>query len=202
MLRKVPIIGVFGQGTPISDDHGRLARDVGALVARLGAHLLTGGGYGVMEAAAEGFVAVPERDGLSIGIVPRDPESPFDMPNQTLGRRYPNAFVEIAIMTPLPSMMLDWRHAPGRNHVNVLTADAAVALPGNEGTRNELDMLAEYLGEDSRPREERRTVLIGPVERFTPRHRELFVHAAALSEVETHLRRVLAARGLELGIKP
>src|SRR5712691_3304165 len=153
MQRKLPIIGVFGQGTPISDDRVRLARDVGVLVAKLGAHLLTGGGYGVMEAVAEGFVAIPGRAGHSIGVVPRDPEGPFDMPNQTLGRRYPNAFVEIAIMTPLPPIVPDWRHSPARNHVNVLSADAIVALPGNEGTRNELDMAAEYLGEAARPRE-------------------------------------------------
>jgi uncharacterized protein (TIGR00725 family) len=202
MVRKLPVIGVFGQGTPISSERARLAHAVGALVARLGAHLLTGGGYGVMEAAAEGFVAIPRRAGLSIGIVPRDPDGPFDRPYHDLDDRpYPNPFVEIAIMTPLPPLLPNWRHEPARNHVNVLTADAIVALPGDNGTRNELDMAAEYEGESSRPRAERRTILIGPIEHFTPEHRALFVHAATLAEAETHVRRVLTARGLELGKK-
>ena len=56
-----------------------------------------------MEAAAEGFVAAPGRAGLSIGVVPRDPDGAFDVPDHDLnGRRYPNPFIEIAIMTPLP----------------------------------------------------------------------------------------------------
>ena len=61
MLRKLPIVGVFGQGTPIGSDRADLARAVGTMIARLGAHLLTGGGYGVMEAVAEGFVNVADR---------------------------------------------------------------------------------------------------------------------------------------------
>ena len=201
MLRKLPIVGVFGQGTPIGEDHARLARAVGMLVAGLGAHLLTGGGYGVMEAVTEAFVAAPGRAGLSIGDIPRDPEGPFDMPNQTLGLRYPNAFVEIAIRTPLLSLVPDWRQTPARNHVNVLTADAIVALPGNEGTRNELDMAIEYAGEAARPREQRHTILFGPIESFATRHREHFVCAATIGEVETHLRGVLATRKFDLDHK-
>jgi uncharacterized protein (TIGR00725 family) len=203
MLRKLPIVAVFGQGSAISADRARLAHEVGALVAGLGAHLLTGGGFGAMEAAAEGFVGMSGRAGLSIGVVPRDPDGPFDVPGHDFkGRRYPNPFVEIAIMTPLPALVPDWRHAPARNHVNVLTADAIIALPGNDGTRNELDMAAEYAGEADRPREQRRTILIGPIEQFTSRHRDLFVHAATLDEAEMHLRRALATRGHELGKKP
>ena len=52
------------------------------MVARLGAHLLTGGGYGVMAAAAQGFVAVADRAGLSIGIVPRRSDGPLDSRNR------------------------------------------------------------------------------------------------------------------------
>src|SRR5262249_44795004 len=118
---------------------------------------------------------------------------------QTLGRRYPNAYVEIPIMTPLPPITADWRKIPGRNLVNVLSVDAAIALHGNEGTHNELDMMAEYLGEAQRAPEHRRTVLFGPAEAFTERHRALFVRAATLAEAEAHLRRVLAARNLALG---
>jgi hypothetical protein len=59
-------------------------------------------------------------------------------------------------------------------------------------------MAAVYVGEADRLRKERRTVLIGAIDRFTPKHRELFVHTATLGEAETHLRRVLAARGRKL----
>jgi predicted Rossmann-fold nucleotide-binding protein len=196
MLRKLPIVAVLGQGSPLSAERARLAREAGAAVARLGAHLLTGGGYGVMQATAEGFVAVDERPGFSIGVVPRDPNGALDSVNRDeTGRPYPNASVEIAIFTPLPPRAADWRAAPTRNHVNVLSADVFLVLPGNAGTKNELDMAAHYRGEADRAPTERRTVLIGPVEEFTAEHRKLFVHAAGVAEAEKHLRRILAARG-------
>jgi uncharacterized protein (TIGR00725 family) len=192
MLRKLPIIAVFGQGTPIEAERASLARSVGAMVARLGAHLLTGGGYGVMAAAAEGFVANIGRAGFSIGIVPREPDGPFDQPNSDIdGRLYPNPYVEIAIHTPLPPRVVDWRSAPARNHVNVLPADGIIALPGGVGTNNEIEMAAAYRGEMARPRGERRGVLVGPAEEFTQQHRDTFVHAKTLGEAENHLRGVL-----------
>ena len=199
MLRKLPIVGVFGQGTPLSDERAQLARDAGALVATLGAHLLTGGGYGVMAAAAEGFVAVADRPGLSIGIVPRAADGPMDLANLSPdGRRYPNPFSEIAIMTPLLARVEDWRNSPGRNHVKVFTADVIIALPGGTGTRNELDMAATYGNENARPRNERRTILIGPIEEFTAEHRAFFPHAETLKDAERHLRAVLASRNFTL----
>ena len=197
MLRKLPIVAVFGQGSTIALDRADLARAVGSMVARLGAHLLTGGGYGVMAAAAEGFVAVANRAGWSIGVVPREPDGPLDVPNRAVdGRPYPNPSVEIAIFTPLPPRVADWRNIPARNHINVFTADAIVALPGGVGTRNELDMAAAYRDESAR--EERRTVLVGPIEEFAPEHRAWFVHAETIAAAERHLSRVLAAHGFRL----
>jgi hypothetical protein len=194
MLRKLPIIGVFGQGTAIGDERAGLARSVGAMIARLGAHLLTGGGYGVMAAAAEGFVAISGRRGFSIGIVPRDPAGPLDRPNSDLdGTPYPNPFVEIPIFTPLPPRVENWHEAPARNHVNVFTADGIVVLPGGPG-----EMAAHYRNEDARPRAERRTVLVGPAEEFAPDQRDTFVHAGSLEEAERHLRGALAARGIPI----
>src|SRR5262249_31430203 len=152
---------------------------VGAAVAKLGVHLLTGGGFGVMAAAAEGFVAVEHRAGLSIGIIPCEVHGVFDQPARSdEGKRYPNPHVEIAVFTPLPTRVPDWRPMPGRNHVNVLTADIAVALPGNVGTRNEIEMTAAYRHEMRRPREERRAILVGPRDEFAADLRELFVHVA------------------------
>jgi predicted Rossmann-fold nucleotide-binding protein len=200
MLRKLPIVAVIGQGSPLAAGRENLARETGAAIARLGAHLLTGGGYGVMEAATEGFVAVTDRTGFSIGIVPRDPEGPLDQPRRDeLGRPYPNASIEIAILTPLPPHADDWRNIAARNHVNVFSAHAIIALPGDVGTRNELEMAAFYRGEAERPRELRRTILIGPLEEFAAAHREQFVHAGSLAEAERHLRRILTAQGFALG---
>jgi predicted Rossmann-fold nucleotide-binding protein len=199
MLRKLPIIGVFGQGTAIDAERARLAHAVGVMVARLGAHLLTGGGYGVMEAAAAGFVDIADRKGFSIGIIPCKANGPFDQPNRTFdGLIYPNSFVEIPVFTPLPSRPGDWRRLPTRNHINILTANAMVALPGNVGTRNELTMAAFYRQEQDRPADNRRTVLMGPIEEFTAEHRATFVHAESVADAERHLARVLAAQGFAL----
>jgi predicted Rossmann-fold nucleotide-binding protein len=162
------------------------------MIARLGTHLLTGGGYGVMLAAAEGFTAVEPRAGLSIGIIPRDRERGFETVNHDPeGRPYPNRFVEVAIRTPLASRADDWRHVPARNHINVLTADAIIALPGQAGTHNELDMAAYFGGEMGRRREQRRTILLGPAGEFTSEHRSLFMHAADVAAAERHVRHIL-----------
>ena len=199
MLRRLPVVGVFGRGSTIAPEEAALARAVGAMVARLGAHLLTGAGYGVMEAAAQGFTEVDKRAGFSIGIVPRDPAGPLDRANRDPdGRPYPNAFIEIPIFTTLPPRVEDWRIIAARNHVNVLSTDAGVALPGDSGTRNELDMTAFYREDAARPREERRTVLIGPPEAFDPEHRAFFPHAATVEEATHHLARVLRSRGFSI----
>jgi uncharacterized protein (TIGR00725 family) len=196
MLRKLPIVGVFGSGDPIDERRVRLAREVGAMVAGLGSHLLTGAGYGIMAAAAEGFVSVADRLGWSIGVVPRMSNGAFDEPNRDVdGRPYPNPFVEIAIHTPLPPNAVDWRTTPARNHVNVLSAHAIIALPGSIGTQNELDMAAEYRGEGALTPGERRTILVGPAEEFQAAHRAIFAHAATVAEAERHVRRVIANLG-------
>lgn len=200
MLRQLPIVGVFGSGSSITPERAALARAVGAMIARLGAHLLTGGGFGVMAAAAEGFVAVEPRAGLSLGIVPRDPDGPFDRPNRSKdGTPYPNPFVEIAVFTPLPPRVEDWRATPTRNHVNVLTAQAMIALPGGVGTRSELEMAAMYRDEKIKKRDERCTVLVGPADEFPKDLRDMFVHAATVDDAEQHVARALAARGFTLG---
>jgi predicted Rossmann-fold nucleotide-binding protein len=199
MLRKLPIVGVLGHGAALSDERAQLARAVGAMIARLDAHLLTGGGYGVMEAVAEGFVAVADRTGSSIGIIPCTPEGPLDCPNRSPdGRPYPNAFVELAIFTPLPPRTDNWQTAPARNHINIFSPHAVIALPGGSGTRNELDMAAFYGRNSERWREDRRAILLGPTDEFTLEHRRTFVHAASLGDAEQHIIRILTAGGFSL----
>src|SRR5215470_15742198 len=125
---RLPIIGVIGAGDPDLAPELRLAAgEIGRWIARAGCHLLTGGGAGVMAAAAEGFCAV-ERRGLSVGILPAGRPA----------RLYPNRWVELPIRTHLRG--LDPRGPDSRNPINVLTCLALVALPGGQGTRAELEL--------------------------------------------------------------
>ena len=131
---RIPIVGVFGSG---DEAHAALAAPLGRFLADAGVHLLTGGGRGIMTAVARAFTAVRPRRGLSLGILPGDAGT------GAAPDGYPNAFVEIAIRTHLPRMARGT--APGsRNHLNVLSCDAAVALPGGEGTRSEVDLALRY----------------------------------------------------------
>ena len=57
---------------------------------------------------------------------------------------YPNPFVELAVRTHLPSSGAAGTSALSRNHVNVLSADVIVALPGGAGTRSEVELALEY----------------------------------------------------------
>ncbi len=57
---------------------------------------------------------------------------------------YPNRWVELAIYTHLPDSGSDGTLRSSRNHINVLTADAIVALPGREGTQSEMWLALEY----------------------------------------------------------
>ena len=140
MIRRRTIVGVMGSG---SNPFAHLARPLGELIARRGHHLLTGGGGGVMTEVARAFSGVSGRRGLSIGVIRSlgrpepDPES---------GRRdhrpaAVNDWVEIAIQTHLP---LSSEAIESRNHVNVLTADVLVALPGSSGTLSEVRLRRQY----------------------------------------------------------
>lgn len=136
--RRRPIVGVMGSG---SDEHDDLAAPLGRLLARMGVHLLTGGGPGVMSAVSRAFAAVPDRGGLVLGVLPGRVD---DSGRLTRKPGYPHPYLEVPIQTHL------W-HGPGeeagptsRNHVNVLTSDAVVALPGSAGTASEVRMAVRY----------------------------------------------------------
>lgn len=151
-------VSVIGSGT---EAHDELARPLGILLAGLGVNLLTGGGGGVMAAVAQAYVQAQPARGISIGVLPASKSDPAKTPEG-----YPNAYVQLPIYTHLPDRGEQGALPTSRNHINVLSADAIVALPGSHGTATELELAARY-GK--------------PVIRFT----------GALAEVEAFLRRVL-----------
>ena len=135
--RRRPVIGVMGSAV---ERYDTLAGAVGTWIARQGFHLLTGGGEGVMAAVSEAFAAVPDRRGLVIGVLP----NAEDHARWSLPAGYPNRWVELAICTHLP-LSGDRGTAPlSRNHINVLTADVVIALPGGPGTSSEVRLAVQY----------------------------------------------------------
>src|SRR5262245_37123732 len=124
------VIGVMGSGV---ERHEDVALPLGRWIAGRGFHLLTGGGAGVMEAVGEGFASVPDREGLSIGVLPAGPPP-----------GYPNRWVDIAIQTHLAALGEDGESPASRNHLNVLSSDVVVALPGGAGTRSEVALAVRY----------------------------------------------------------
>jgi uncharacterized protein (TIGR00725 family) len=110
--------------------------EVGGLIAELGCDLLTGAGGGVMAEVSRAFCE--KRDaigapGLAIGIVPGEIDGGGGYATPV---GYPNPWVDLPIYTHLSRL--------SRNHINVLSADAIVALPGGSGTKSEADLAKQY----------------------------------------------------------
>ncbi|MCP4836830.1 MAG: hypothetical protein GY895_18920, partial [Phycisphaera sp.] len=122
--RRLPILGVMGSG---QHEHAELSEPLGIAIARAGWHLLTGGGNGVMASTSRAFTRTHPRAGLALGILRGDVDG-------TLLPDYPNEHVEIPIATHLAGGETEFG---SRNHLNVLTADVVLALPGSVGTRAE-----------------------------------------------------------------
>lgn len=117
--------------------HEELAAPLGRRLARLGVHLLTGGGHGVMASVSRAFAEVEDRAGLVVGVLPR----PREGAAPGAGSGYPNRWVELPIRTHLGK---DESSRDSRNHVNVLTSDVVVALPGSLGTASEVFLAVGY----------------------------------------------------------
>jgi uncharacterized protein (TIGR00725 family) len=112
-------IAVIGDGDPRGPDAHRTlewAEEVGALLARGGAAIVTGGLGGVMEAASRGAAV---SGGMTIGILPGDDP------------REANEYVRLPISTGLGVV---------RNLVVVTSADAVVAVGGRHGTLSEIGL--------------------------------------------------------------
>lgn len=141
------VVAVIGSGQVADPSCGA----VGRLIATLGFDLLTGGGRGVMEAVSRAFYETEGRRGIVIGVVPATVQG-----LESLERReateityapafgYPNEWIELAIYTHLPDSGRDSTLRSSRNHINVLSADAIVALPGGEGTWSEMWLATQY----------------------------------------------------------
>ena len=91
-----------------------------------------------MAAVSKSFYETPHRRGLVIGILPCDESL------QRPKRGYPNQWVEIPILTHLPSSGERGTETMSRNHINILTADVIVALPGDAGTGSEVRLAVRY----------------------------------------------------------
>ena len=120
------------------------SRRVGTWLARAGYHLLTGGGPGVMAAVTEAFVAVPDRRGLAIGVLPARGRRGGEGPAVRPPPGYPNPWVELAIATHLDSLGERSGDERSRNHVNILSSDVLIFLPGSVGTASEARLAVRY----------------------------------------------------------
>ncbi len=93
-----------------------LAVPLGRWLASAGVHLLTGGGVGTMEAVSRAFADVQPRAGLVVGVLPADLPDGVAVPRAG----YPNP------------------------HINILSSDVVIVLPGNEGTESEMTLAVRY----------------------------------------------------------
>ncbi len=66
-IPRFPIVGVIGSHDKDADGRGE---EVGAWLATLDVHLVTGGGTGAMLGASKGFFEHAGREGRVLGIVP------------------------------------------------------------------------------------------------------------------------------------
>jgi predicted Rossmann-fold nucleotide-binding protein len=145
--RRRQVVAVFGSGE--SADPG--CAEVGRLIASLDFDLLTGGGRGVMEAVSRAFFETRPREGIVVGVVPATVEGLESLETREIAPieyrpkpGYPNPWVELAIYTHLPDSGERGTLRTSRNHINVLSADAIVAMPGGAGTAAELFLAIRY----------------------------------------------------------
>lgn len=108
------VIGVMG-GSIASASEIKAAYEIGGIVAKLGAVLLSGGMGGIMEASSKG---AHEGDGMVLAIC------------STARKEDLNSFVDVGVITGM---------AGGRNYMNIKTADIVVAVGSHSaGTLSEI----------------------------------------------------------------
>jgi uncharacterized protein (TIGR00725 family) len=130
-------VGVMGSS---QDEHIDLAGPLGQLLAALEFNLLTGAGRGVMTSVSRAFLEARRGRGISIGVVPCASLDARSAPRAGS----PNPYVELPVYTHLPLSGVDGQDDLSRNHINVLTSDVIIALPGSDGTRSEVELAVRY----------------------------------------------------------
>lgn len=138
VLQKRKIIGIMGSGKQAWKEFSHPLAD---WIAKQNYHLLTGSGGGVMAAASEAFCKVNNRAGLCLGIIPTEinNEGQFIPLNG-----YPNPWVELCITSPLTNFKEKNPNQITRNYICILSSDVVVALPGDKGTKNEIDLAIRF----------------------------------------------------------
>jgi uncharacterized protein (TIGR00725 family) len=136
-IERLPIVGVMGSGTRPYRERTEV---LGKWLAKKNVHLLTGGGGGVMTSVSRSFTHVPDRLGRVMGIIPGTVTESGYKPL----RGYPNPWVEIPVFTHLPLSGTSGSEQMSRNHINILTSDVIVALPGGYGTSSEVRLALYY----------------------------------------------------------
>lgn len=137
IIERLPIVGVLGSG---EEPHEERAGRVGRWLAGLGVHLLTGGGGGVMESVSRTFCSGQGRKGVVIGIIPGAAAGR----NYSPASGYPNPWVEVPVYTHFPLSGERGTEPMSRNHINVLSSDVIIALPGSRGTAGEVELALRY----------------------------------------------------------
>ena len=169
-------IGVMGSR---SDEFEDLAKPLGQLLAWLGVNLLTGAGAGVMTSVSRAFTESPRVRGISIGIVPC-----ASIENRAQAKdNYPNRFVELPIFTHLPYSGEQGQHDLSRNHINILSSAAIVALPGGPGTISEVELAVKY---------QKPIVAFSSREEHVSRFHPSVRRAQSIADVEAFLKSVIS----------
>jgi uncharacterized protein (TIGR00725 family) len=175
-MTRRPIVGVMGSGTVA---HSTQSAEIGRWLARQGVHLLTGGGGGTMAAVSRAFYETRARRGLVLAVIPSDSGGPPTMAKPG----YPNRWVEICIRTHLPLSGSQGTDLRSRNHINVLSSDILIFLPGGAGTRSEMDLAIAY----GRP-----AVAYAPA-RFTRAVPDSIARVDSFQELQRVVRQMLSA---------
>ena len=92
-----------------------------------------------MDAVSRAFYEVEPREGLVIGVLPAASAAAASAPPG-----YPNEWVELPMRTHLHLSGKAGTDIASRNHINVLTPNVVVALPGEWGTRSEVELALRY----------------------------------------------------------
>lgn len=130
-------VGVMGSSR---EAHEALAAPLGALIARLELNLLTGAGRGAMTSVSRAFVEARTGRGITIGIVPSESAERPGVPRQGS----PNPYIDLPIYTHLPLSGIEGQDRLSRNHINILSSDVVIVLPGGAGTASEVELAIRY----------------------------------------------------------